>query len=230
MLEKSEWVLISTSLFLGVVALLVPYFAELVKRRAFAPKISVIHDHTPPLSLLTYWHSLINPSPKEPVYFFRFQVSNDGKSQARRCEAILEELWTFDASGKPRTFEKFSPVNLRYDERGTRFVDINPRRRIFWNIGHISSSSYQKRDEANLFIDLPGDQDESLRFLFDLLEYPFSQPNCLVPGKYGLKVSFYSENAGTKEIYFQIDWSGKWQSSEKDMLKELVVTKVSKIQ
>jgi hypothetical protein len=230
MLEPSDWVLIGTALFLGAVALFVPYLAELVKRRAFAPQISITHSHAPPLSHLTFWHSRVDPSLEEPVYFFRFQVVNDGKSQARRCEVILEKLWTYDASGKPHALKSFSPVNLRYDERGTRFVDINPRRRVFWNIGHVSSSSYQKREEAKLFIDIPGDHDEALRFLFDLLEYPFSQPNCLVPGKYGLKVSLYSENAGSQGIYFQIDWSGKWQSAEQEMLRELVVTQVKQIQ
>jgi hypothetical protein len=230
MLNISDWVLFFSTLFLGAVALFVPYLAELVKRRVFAPKLSITHSHEPPLSHLTFWHSRVDPSLEEPVFFFRFQVTNDGKSQARQCEAILEKLWIYDASDKPHILERFSPINLRYDERGTRFVDINPNRRVFWNIGHVSSASYQEREETKLFIDVPGDHDEGLRFLFDLLEYPYSQPNCLVPGKYGLKVSLYSENAGCHEVYFQIAWSGKWQKAEQEMLRELVVTKVREIQ
>lgn len=230
MLDKSDWVLICTAIFLGIVALFVPYLAELVKRKAFSPKILIKHINTPPFSQHTFWSNRRKPVHKDPVYFFRFQVINEGKSQARRCEAILENLWLFDASGKPHSLGSFSPIHLRYDEIGTRFVDINPERKVFWNIGHISSSPYQEQSESDLFIDVPGDHDDGLRFLFDLLEYPHSQPNCLVPGKYGLKIKLYSENAGSKVIYFQIDWSGNWQSSEKDMFRELVITKVNKIQ
>jgi len=229
-LNCSDWVLIGTSLFLGFVALFVPYLAELVKRRAFTPELLIIHDNQPPFSLKTFWSNRRNPEIKDPVYFFRFRVSNEGKSQARRCEAIIENLWLFDSSGKPQIIEKFSPVHLRYDEIGTRFVDINPERKIFWNIGHISSSSRQKQSESNLFIDVPGDHSDQLRLLFDLLEYPHSQPNCLVPGKYGICIKVYSENAGTHEFFLQIDWSGKWQSVEKDMLREIVITKVSKFE
>ena len=229
MLSYSDWVLIGTSIFLGIVALFVPYLAELVKRKAFSPKLKIGHRNSPPFSLHTFWSNRKTPEVREPVYFFRFQIKNDGKSQARRCEAILETLWLFDASGKPHLYENFSPVHLRYDEIGTRFVDINPKRKVFWNIGHISSYSYQEQSESNLFTDVPGDHENQLRFLFDLLEYPHSQPNCLVPGKYGICIKLYSENAGTKEIYFQIDWSGNWQSAETDMFREIVVTKVNKI-
>lgn len=227
MLNCSDWVLIGTSLFLGSVALFVPYFAELVKRKAFSPKLIIKHTNSPPFSLHTFWSNRINPKNKESVYFFRFRIINEGKSQARRCEAILENLWLFDASDKPHILKNFSPVHLRYDEIGTRFVDINPERQVFWNIGHISSYSYQNQTESNLFMDVPGDHGDQLRFLFDLLEYPHSQPNCLVPGKYGICIKLYSENAGTEEFFFQIDWSGKWQSAEKNMFRELVLTKVS---
>ncbi len=40
-MNVSDWVLIGTSVFLGATALLVPWLAELVKRRAFAPKLEI---------------------------------------------------------------------------------------------------------------------------------------------------------------------------------------------
>lgn len=40
-LLMSNWILIGTTLFLGAIALIVPYLSELVKRRLFAPKLKV---------------------------------------------------------------------------------------------------------------------------------------------------------------------------------------------
>jgi hypothetical protein len=167
---------------------------------------------------------------EEPVYYFRFEVVNQGQSQARLCEAVLEGFWVFDASGRPNKLPNFSPINLRWAGRRTPFLDINPHRRgVFCNIGHISSAAYQGREERRLFIDVPGRGDGDLRFLFDQLQCPYSQPNCLAPGKYAIKVSLYSENAPTESVFFEIAWSGTWQDTEPEMFREVVVHRVESI-
>lgn len=226
----SDWVLVVTSLFLGAVALFVPYLAEVVKRRLFGPELKVNHRNAPPFHHLTYWRSPRDPSLAEPVYFFRFEVVNQGRSQARRCEAVLEQLWVYDASGKPIETPNFSPVNLRWSGGRQRLFDINPhRRRIFCDIGHISSAAHQRREEYRIFTDVPGRGDDELRFLFDQHQCPYSQPNCLAPGKYAIKVSVYSENGQAETIYFQISWSGRWQEGEQEMFREAVVERVDSI-
>ena len=54
MLSLSDWVLVGTSLFLGAVALFVPYFAELIKRRFFAPNLKLSFEQKPPACLKTF--------------------------------------------------------------------------------------------------------------------------------------------------------------------------------
>lgn len=229
-MTTSDWVLIGSSLFLGFAALFVPFMSEWIKGRLFAPKLEVTYSHAPPTSLRTFWRSRVDLDLDlgEPVYFFRINIKNVGKSQARQVEALVEELWYFDASQKPHKLPRFSPVKLRYDERRTMFVDINPERSVFWNIGHISSRERQNREEKRNFIDVPGDHSTELRFMMELIEYPYSQPNCLVSGKYGLTIAVYSENSQPTKLHLVIDWSGKWHDDEETMFREIVISSVSK--
>jgi hypothetical protein len=226
----SDWVLVGTSLFLGAVALFVPYLSEVVKRRLFGPELKVNHRNAPPFHHLTYWRSPRNPSLEEPVYYFRFEVVNEGKSQARQCEAVLEELWVYDASGKPIEISNFSPMNLRWSGLQQQFLDINPHpRKVFCDIGHVSSLAHQQREEQRVFVDVPGRGDDEPRFLFEQLQFPYSQPNCLAAGKYAIKISVYCENAEAKTLYFQISWSGKWQDREQEMFREAVVEHIDSV-
>jgi len=104
-MNVGDWVLISTALFLGAVALFVPYLAEIIKRKCFAPHLQIEFELNPPDCHKTRFGN------NEPVYYFRFRVINTGKSQAKRCEAVIEELYKADAAG---TFQKvkYSPINL----------------------------------------------------------------------------------------------------------------------
>jgi len=235
-MTASDWVLIFTSLFLGTTALFVPLLAELVKRNVFAPKLHISFELAPPYCIRTYWRAINNPDFRELVYYFRFQVRNNGLSQARLCEAVLEELWIYDASGNPSKLSNFTSVNLRWAGENPQLMDnpqyinVNPQRRVYCDIGHLSSLAHQQREERKIFIDMPGRNGESLRFLLDQLQYPYSQPNCFAPGRYGIKVSIYSENAARQEARFTITWSGKWQETEPEMFRELVIQGVDRFQ
>jgi hypothetical protein len=222
----SDWVLVGTTLFLGIIALIVPALSEIIKKELFAPKLDILFEMTPPYCIKTFWRSPVEKTLNEPVHYYRIQVVNNGKSQARKCEVVLEEFWIYDASGKPHRVEKFTTVYLPI-EGGTPTLDINPNRKVFCAIGHISSPKYQKGDEKGKFIDIPGNIKKTNRFLFDLNLYPFGQPNCIVAGKYLIKVSIYSENAAHIQRYYSISWSGRWQENENEMLRELVIQKVT---
>jgi hypothetical protein len=225
----ADWVLIGTTLFLGIIALITPVVSEALKRRFFAPELRVTFDRTPPYCHRTYWSSNSIPGLKEPVYFFRFKLENAGKSQLRKVEAVLEEFWIHDAAGLPEKFLGFTDINLRWSGTDDRFVNVNPGRQVYCDIGHISSIKYQKAFEEKIFIDVPGHHEDSLRFLFDEIQYPFSQPNCLLPGKYSIKISLYSENASPRSFYFEIVWTGNWQDTDKEMFRELSIRQVSKV-
>jgi hypothetical protein len=225
-MTTSEWVQVGSTLFLGFCALMVPRIAEYVKRRAYAPKLILSYRHDCPFAIETSWRSTDEPT--EPVYFFCFNLVNDGRSQASRCEVVLNELWIHDTMDIPRQLRNFSPVNLRFDELRTRTLDLNPKRRLFWNLCHVSSPEYQQTKEKNQFIDLPGLADSPLRLVFDQIDIPFGQPNCLPPGKYTVGILVTSENAKPLEACFQIAWSGNWKPALSDMLREIVIAQSSR--
>jgi hypothetical protein len=221
-----DWVLIGTALFLGLTALIVPWLSEVVKRKAFAPSLKISFELKPPFCHKTYWGS-----PKNPVYFCRFLVENTGKSQARLCEVVLEDLWICDASGRSIKIDNFSPVNLKWAGHDPpQFLDINPGRKFFCAIGYISSPSYQYLFEKKNMVNIPGKESIDIpRFVLDQREIFYAQPNCFVPGKYAIRVTIFSENASEKEIYFEISWSGNWQDTEPEFFRELVISPSKKI-
>lgn len=217
-MEITDWVIIFTSIFLGACALLVPYLAELVKRHAFAPCLNISYRHEPPFSHKTRY------STNEPVYYFRFQVVNDGKTQARLCEVVLENLWIYDAANSPQRYLNYSPVNLKWSGESNIFVNINPSRKIFCDIGHISSTNAQRNEQQNC-IDISGYTGDDLRFFLELHQIFNVQPSCLKPSKYILQIGLYSENGGYQKIFLEISWSGQWRDSEIDMFREIVITR-----
>ena len=224
-MSNSDWVLVGTTLFLGTVALFVPYLAEVLKRKFFAPKLIISYKHQPPFYKKTYF-SVRGQDKKFPVYFFNFQVENIGQSQARYCEAIIEEFWIYDVSGKPQKYPNFSAPHLRYDEQGTRFLQINPTRRLNWNIGHIASREFQEKFDLHSDTSIPGQADDRNRFMLEQMEILNSQPNSFGAGKYAIKVGVYSENSPPVSSFFQIIWSGKWQDTEVEMFREIVISEI----
>ncbi|MHA1541918.1 MAG: hypothetical protein ACTSQH_02980 [Candidatus Hodarchaeales archaeon] len=226
-MEITDWILILTALFLGACALFVPYLAEIVKRKAFAPNLKILFELAPPFCHQTSWRSPPG-SPtqiEEPVYYFRFQVVNEGKTQARLCEVFLENLWIYDSANNPQPYPNFSPVNMIWVGASNEFININPNRRVFSDIGHISSANYQREMEQNRFIDIPGYRGNDLRFVLDLRQIFYSQPNCFGPGRYILQVGLYSENAGYQKEFFDISWSGRWQDGDDEMFREIVIAR-----
>jgi hypothetical protein len=226
-METIGWIYILGTLFLGACALFVPYLAEIVKRKAFAPNLKILFELAPPFCHQTSWRSpLGSPTQiEEPVYYFRFQVANEGKTQARLCEVVSENLWIYDSANNPQPYPNFSPVNMIWVGASNEFININPNRRVFCDIGHISSQNYQREIEQNRFIDILGYRGNDLRFVLDLRQIFYSQPNCLGPGRYILQVGLYSENAGYQKEFFDISWSGIWQDGDDEMFREIVITR-----
>lgn len=215
-----------STLFLGICAIFCaifgPFIAEKIKRKWLAPILIIEFSQTHPYCHLTHW------SDGSPVYYFRFIVVNEGKSQARFCEALLEEIWLTDSSGNFIQDENFSPVNLiwvgQYELRERlrmpkKFVNINPKRIVFCDIAHIS---HPQRAEKSVFYLEKNTQE--LKFFFDITDRFFSQRDCISPGKAKIKISIYSENAPKCEKYFHIEWSGNWKDQEPDMFREIVIS------
>jgi len=214
-------------------ALFVPYLAEVIKRFCFKPKLKMIFKLTPPFCHKTEIRSQPRAQHKvcEPVFYFRFKIINEGKSRAYNCEVILENLWIYDSSklGKPKLYPNFSPLNLAWSGNHSKDVrNINPGREIFCDIGHIASKAYQISSEKNKYIDVPSHYEEALRFMLELPKFFFSQPNCLIPGKYIIQIGLYSENTDNQKLFLDISWSGKWKDSEENMFREIVIKRTEK--
>lgn len=221
----TDWILIGTAFFLGVCALLAPYFAEIIKRKALAPRLEIFFELTPPFCHKTIWRPLPGSAVRieEPVYYFRCLVKNKGKTQARLCEVVLENLWIYNSAGSPKVYPNFSPVNMHWSGTTAEFININPDRRVFCNLGYISSEKYQKEVEQERFFDIPGYGGSDLRFRLDLVRSFHSQPNCFPPGRYIIEVGLYSENAACQKKFFDISWSGNWQDGVSEMFREIVI-------
>lgn len=212
-MNASNLIYIFGTLLLAIISLWGPLF----RKWLIAPKLQIRFTEEPPLCHLT---SRVNGT---DVYYFRFAVKNVGKSQAKLCEAVLEELWVENAAGKLVKEPNFSPVSLIWSVIRQQFMHINPEREQFCDLGHLSDSAFQNHPQSQEFLNsLPQDRNV-MKFFFDQQHLLFSQKAYLVPGKYRVKVSVYSENARKISIYFRVAWSGVWKSNEKDQFKELVI-------
>lgn len=198
--------------------------AEVIKRKWFAPKLSIEFELAPPFCHLTCY-KLANQETRPPVYYFTFSVKNTGRSVANDCEARLEELWIADTSGTFIKEEAFRPVNLVRE----KINRISPGRSMFFDLGHISCLEYQREREKSNSVKID-ENDERLRFIFDANSY-FFQYDSLLPGNngpqsYRLKIAIYCENAPPIEQEFELTWSGFWEPKEEDMFREIAIRRL----
>jgi hypothetical protein len=217
-LSQSDSTLIATSLFLGAAALLAPWVAEWLKRRWYAPQLEIDFRLAAPHCHLT------RRGDKTLVYYFRFRVTNSGRSQARLCEAVLEGIETADASDTYRREENFSPIPLTWAGIGAGYQNINPGRSLFCDLGHISEAAFQQQKEPSKFVGITPEQQNTLKLRFDTPFVFFAQWDSLVPGKHRVTVAVFSENAPPARRTFNVAWSGKWQATEQAMYKEIVIS------
>lgn len=215
--------------FLGVVAILVavfgPSLADAFKQWRRGAKLEIVYEHRPPMSRITSRSHLFEPERQDPRYDFHMQIGNKGKTRAEEIEAVLEEIWDYDSAGNPQKVPGFWAVRLRFDGNGAKAIDLNPHRWEQWNLGTIPCRDVQvKKMKNNRYNDVPGKKGDGLRFFLEVDEWPFFQPNVLLPGKYKIKVVLYSANAPRVHKYFIIDWNGEWRDTEEEMFKQIVIT------
>jgi hypothetical protein len=216
-MNTSDLVLVFTTLFLGAVALFVPYLAELLKRRWFAPDLAFEFDLKPPDCHKTRFGN------NEPIYYFRFRVTNRGKSQARRCEAVVERLYKQDSAGNYQPI-RYTPINLVWGSSYGEYVDINPGRTFHCDLIHIPSENFQGQMlKQGAYVDPVDTAPFPLGVILCVKAAFFSQPNRLPPGRYRIDVGIFSENHHRISKTFTVSWSGNWKNAEEEMFKEIVV-------
>ncbi len=199
--------------FWGIIPLgIIAIYQEQFKRWLFAPKLVIEFTHQEPFSIRTELTEVATGIFVAFCYYFRFGVYNQGKSQAKLCEAIIETLWEEHPGQGWVKSTTFQPVNLIWsnDKSKIEFLNINPKARWFCDIGSISQRG------------------SVLRFKFEVMFRPNSQPKIIRDGlfpeqKCKIKVALYSENAEKVEKCFLIKWSGVWKDNSVEMFKEIVI-------
>jgi hypothetical protein len=225
----SDQVLIGTTLFLGVIAMLTPWLGEGIKAWWAKPKLKIGFSATPPACHRT--RLVVGWSPAQlsghDAFYFRFDVTNEGRSQARKSEAVLEELWIADAAGNLQQYERLTPVTLPWGSAQGDFVNINPSRRFYCDFLTLPDREAQEILSATgNYVNPPDAADFPIGIVICTKAAFFSQPNRLPPGRYRLTVAIYSENADTVRASFDVAWSGTWKHDERDIHRECVVTLV----
>ncbi|HOO53221.1 MAG TPA: hypothetical protein PLX30_03200 [Methanothrix sp.] len=222
------WIYIFGSLFLGLSALVAPVLAEELKRKRFAPKLEIAFELSPPFCHKTIEYTSVRSW--RHVFYFRFGVVNKGKSQAKKCEVVLEDFWNCNEADKPIKYKNISAVNMNWSKTKNtfphhdEFIDINPNLTCYCNLCHVNGPVYDDINEMiyQEYRRLEG-KDDVVPFVLDANEILFSQQNSFPPGKYEIQLGLYSENAGHQKICFEISWSGKWQENEWEVFKEMVI-------
>lgn len=217
-MQTSDWVLISTTLFLGAMALLAPYIIERWKYKFYSAELAFDFFHKPP-----YCHKTKRQG-EVPVYYFRFRVFNEGRTQAEQCEVVLENIWKENSSGELKKIRGFSPVPLKWSGLDRiKYLTIQPGRRVFCDIGFINHPNYEP---PSAYKDITENEERQNKFFFEFGDNFrfYSQWDCLIPGRHRIEIAIYSKNSKRVSKKFSISWSGIWKDRESEMLNELAIS------
>jgi len=216
------WATAFATFFLAAVAALQDLIRDALKK----PRLVIKYRQEPPMFRRSAKRFLVGEQViVGPCFDIHLLLANEGKGRARDVEAYLVAIWQYDYSdGRLKPLSDFWPVRLRYDSEGTRSIDLIPESQPeYWNLAYIPNPKLVTYLKGDNFVDVPGAEGDWIRVYLDLLDHPFYQPNMLVPGRWVLKVSVYSENARRADAFLDIRWTGQWHDDEKQMLEDLRV-------
>jgi hypothetical protein len=228
-LSTSDKVLLASTLVLAATALVAPAVSDALKRWWLKPELRIHFRLARPACHRTDLHYALSPAQhfKDAVFIYRLEVANTGRSQAKRCEMVLEGLDIPDAAGNFQAWPRFTPVNLFWGSGYGDFVDINPHRKFYCDLLSVPGNEYQKMKLSlggGDWVSPPDVPDFPLGVILNSKAAFFSQPNRLPAGKYRLHLALYSENADTRRTSLSLAWSGHWKEDEDSMFKECVVS------
>lgn len=196
------------SVLLAISAFLVAYFGVHIRHWYLRPKLDFRFEFKRPFFRLI-------PTRRGLFYYVTFAVTNNGRTQANDCEAVLEKIWR-KAESAENSCEwckwRILPVNLKWsgenstkDFKAACFKTVYPGgREVFCDIGYIMAGSD--------------------KFCFELPRQFLGQSDALMSGKYKIQISIYAKNARKITRTFKISWSGKWEDKEEKMSREIVVS------
>ena len=230
-MHTSDWVLVGTTLLLAATALGAPVLTEWLKRRFWAPELSLDFDLRKPDCHTTQYNVGGVPGvsvPTRPVHIYRFRVHNGGRSQARRCEVVVEGIAKRNAAKELVWHDKYTPVSLTWGAGYEQFVDINRDRFFFCDFLYVLHPDHQDFfKKYGGFQAWPNSDEKGLGVEVRVSKRFFSQPNWLPAGDYRFKVAVYGDNAPVVRREFDLAWSGVWGDSEDTIFNECVLRSVA---
>jgi hypothetical protein len=210
MISSSDWVYIICTLGLAITALTAPYLNELWKRNSLAPKLKIMFQKRYPY---------IGEPARDYLYDICFGVKNEGNSEAKNCEVIIEEFYFKNKKGDLIENNRDFPAQLRYTVGPKNYlgpVDILPKANKFFHIFYIGTSTQAIK---------LGQQEELLFFMNMERIVPSSKGDEIsVPLNYlKIKIVIYSENAKKCEQYVEIKSPGIKRERKEQILQEMQV-------
>jgi len=217
-MDLTNWVYIFCTLCLAIVALVAPYISELIKRKMFAPKLKIMFQKEYP-----YIGEPITGKPitvRQPVgdnlYDICFGVKNEGNSQAKNCEVIIEEFYFKNRKGDLIENDRDFPAELLWRYGSKDYLgpaDILPKANKFFHIFYIATSTER------------GHLDELLFYMNMERIVPSAKGDKIsVPLNYlKIKIVIYSENTKKCEQYVEIKSPGIKREKKEQNLQEMQV-------
>jgi hypothetical protein len=230
-MSTSDWVLMICSVVLAATALGAPVLTEWLKRRFWAPRLVLDFDLKKPDCHTTQSNvgGVPNVSvPARPVHVYRLRVHNAGRSQARRCEVVIEGIAKRNAANELVWHDKSTQVSLVWGSGYTDFVDINTNRFYFCDFIFILHKDHQDFFKSyGGFNPWPNADLSRLGVEVRVSKHFHSQPNWLPEGSYRFKMAVFSDNAPVARREFDLAWSGTWAENEDGIFAECVVRSVA---
>ena len=178
-----------------IVSLLVAsavFYRNVIHDWRFRPKFKIIFSLEEPISRETVVRcptEALEPSRFKMAFWPRLRVRNTGRSTARRCEGILDEV----RNPKGELDKRYDPLALRWaiapHSKGFEPLDIARDREV----------------DLNIFTTLEGESNAPFVTHSD----PRGVPLLLKPGDYWLRIVIYGDNFNRVPRGYAVQWDGK---------------------
>ena len=225
-MKTSEWVLVWSTIILAVAALVAPVVTEWLKRRFWAPRLSLdFRLSKPDCHSTNYLVGRVAgvTIPDRPVYVYRLRITNNGRSQAKRCEVVVEGIARRNAARELVWHDTYTPVPLIWGSGNGEFVELNKDRMFFCDFLFIPHPDHQSvLKQGSGWLEWPNTGRTSLGVEVKVSRSFFSQPNWLPSGDYRFRIAVFSDNAPVVRSEFDLAWSGTWAVTEEAMFNECV--------
>lgn len=199
------------------------FYKEKIKNYRTRPKLKIDIHFYPPECHSTRVHSA---GFNVPAHWFRLFVKNEGKSNAKDLEVLIEavEIKTGD---KWQTYPEFLPSNLVWTHINSPYLsNLLPGTMKNVDLGYILDPKKRISNTLeynNLFPNGPTD----IMFNVNISVKPYNQYNIIGPGEYKFSLIVGASNCDPIREKFNITFSNEWQEDINQMLdKTIMISKI----